>query len=69
MCIRDRTGTYIFLTFWALVVLFPFYWMLLTSVKSYGSYNACLLYTSSVSPPSVKIGSYRLMGFWMASRA
>ena len=35
-----KTGTYIFLTFWALVVLFPFYWMLLTSVKSYGSYNA-----------------------------
>ena len=21
-----KTGTYIFLTFWALVVLFPFYW-------------------------------------------
>ena len=28
------------LIFWALMVLFPFYWMLLTSVKSYGSYNA-----------------------------
>jgi multiple sugar transport system permease protein len=27
------------LIFWALVVLFPFYWMLLTSVKSYASYN------------------------------
>lgn len=25
--------TYIFLVFWALIVLFPFYWMLLTSVK------------------------------------
>lgn len=24
---------------WAVVVLFPFYWMVLTSVKSYGSYN------------------------------
>ena len=35
-----KAGTYIFLTFWAFVVLFPFYWMLLTSVKSYGSYNA-----------------------------
>ena len=32
--------TYTLLTFWAIVVLFPFYWMLLTSVKSYGSYNA-----------------------------
>lgn len=31
---------YIFLTFWAIMVLFPFYWMLLTSVKSYGAYNA-----------------------------
>ena len=28
------------LTIWALVVLFPFYWMLLSSVKSYSAYNA-----------------------------
>lgn len=28
------------LILWALVVLFPFYWMLLTSVKSYGAYNS-----------------------------
>ncbi len=28
------------LTLWAILVLFPFYWMLLTSVKSYGSYNS-----------------------------
>ena len=28
------------LIIWAIVVLFPFYWMLLTSVKSYGAYNA-----------------------------
>ena len=31
--------TYGFLSLWALIVLFPFYWMILTSVKSYGSYN------------------------------
>ena len=31
---------YISLTIWALVVLFPFYWMLLTSVKSYSAYNS-----------------------------
>ena len=31
--------TYAFLGFWALVVLFPFYWMVLSSVKSYGEYN------------------------------
>ena len=35
-----QVPTYIFLIIWALVVLFPFYWMLLSSVKSYGSYNA-----------------------------
>ena len=29
---------YTFLVFWAVMVLFPFYWMVLTSVKSYGSY-------------------------------
>ena len=32
--------TCLFLTFWALIVLFPFYWMALTSVKDYGAYNA-----------------------------
>lgn len=32
--------TYTLLAFWALIVLFPFYWMILTSVKSYGSYNS-----------------------------
>ena len=31
---------YTLLAIWALIVLFPFYWMLLTSLKSYGSYNA-----------------------------
>lgn len=31
---------YVFLVFWAVIVLFPFYWMLLTSVKSYGAYNS-----------------------------
>ena len=32
--------TYALLTLWAVVVLFPFYWMVLTSVKSYGAYNS-----------------------------
>ena len=32
--------TYALLTLWALIVLFPFYWMLLTSIKSYSSYNS-----------------------------
>ncbi len=35
-----KAGTYTLLVFWAVMVLFPFYWMVLTSVKSYGAYNA-----------------------------
>lgn len=31
---------YILLTLWALMVLFPFYWMILTSLKSYSAYNS-----------------------------
>ena len=32
--------TYTGLTIWALFVLFPFYWMILTSLKGYGAYNS-----------------------------
>lgn len=35
-----KTVTYILLSLWALMVLFPFYWMILTSVKDYGAYNS-----------------------------
>ena len=35
-----RAFTYLFLTIWAIFVLFPFYWMILTSVKSYSAYNS-----------------------------
>ena len=35
-----KTLIYLLLVVWALIVLFPFYWMILTSVKSYGAYNA-----------------------------
>ena len=31
--------TYFFLSLWALAVLFPFYWMVMTSFKSYSAYN------------------------------
>lgn len=31
---------YLLLTVWALLVLFPFYWMVLTSVKSYSAYSS-----------------------------
>ena len=35
-----RVITYVLLGLWAVIVLFPFYWMVLTSVKSYGAYNS-----------------------------
>ena len=38
--ITKNTVIYTLLTLWGMIVLFPFYWMTLTSVKSYGSYNA-----------------------------
>ena len=47
---RIKAVTYALLTVWAILVLFPFYWMVLTSVKSYGAYNSewiPLLYTLS----------------------
>lgn len=31
---------YTLLTLWAIMVLFPFYWMILTSLKSYSAYNS-----------------------------
>ncbi len=37
---RRKIIIYILLTIWALMVLFPFYWMVLTSLKSYGAYNS-----------------------------
>ena len=45
-----KTATYVLLAFWALIVLFPFYWMILTSLKSYSAYNSEYvpkLYTSA----------------------
>ncbi len=41
--IRSAAGKaiiYLLLVIWALAVLFPFYWMVLTSVKSYATYNS-----------------------------
>ena len=35
-----QTVTYALLTLWGLIVLFPFYWMVLTSIKSYSAYNS-----------------------------
>ena len=36
----SRALIYFFLAVWALIVLFPFYWMVLTSLKSFASYNS-----------------------------
>ena len=41
--VRRKVGSavkYILLGLWAVIVLFPFYWMILTSIKSYSAYNA-----------------------------
>ena len=35
-----RIAVYSLLTLWGIMVLFPFYWMILTSIKSYGAYNS-----------------------------
>lgn len=35
-----KIATYLFLAFWAIIVLFPFFWMLLTSVKTNTEYNS-----------------------------
>ena len=40
---KDRVlniAKYFFLVLWGLIVLFPFYWMILTSIKSFGAYNS-----------------------------
>jgi multiple sugar transport system permease protein len=38
--IVQKIFVYFFLTLWAVIVLFPFYWMVLTSIKSYSAYNS-----------------------------
>lgn len=56
---RRRVGkgiVYALLTVWGLIVLFPFYWMLLTSIKSYGSYNA--EYVPKFIATSPTLGNY-----------
>ena len=46
--------TYVFLSLWALVVLFPFYWMVLTSFKSYSTYNNEYVPKFYVSNPTLE---------------
>lgn len=35
-----KAAVYAVLVIWAVVVLFPFYWMIITSLKTHGAYNA-----------------------------
>ena len=45
---------YIFLGVWAIIVVFPFYWMILTSLKSYGTYNGEYIPKFFVSNPTLE---------------
>lgn len=46
--------TYTLLTIWALIVLFPFYWMVLSSIKSYSSYNSEYVPKFIAEAPTIK---------------
>ena len=46
--------TYFLLTVWALFVLFPFYWMVLTSLKSYSAYNGEYIPTFFTLSPTLE---------------
>ena len=52
-----KTFTYILLGIWAIMVLFPFYWMVLSSFKSYSSYNAEFVPRFIVTDPT--LANYR----------
>ncbi len=49
-----RAADYFFLVLWAVMVLFPFYWMILTSVKSYSSYNSEYIPTFFTLAPTLE---------------
>ncbi len=49
-----KSLTYLALSLWALAVLFPFFWMLLTSIKSYASYNGEKTPTFIVTDPTLE---------------
>lgn len=48
----SKIVVYALLSVWALVVLFPFYFMVLTSIKSFGAYNAERVPQLVVSEPT-----------------
>ncbi len=52
--IVSKIFVYLFLAIWAIIVLFPFYWMILTSFKSYSSYNSEYIPKFFVSNPTLE---------------
>lgn len=52
--IFKKVCIHIFLMMWAIIVLFPFYWMVLTSLKSYGSYNSEYIPKLFVASPTLE---------------
>lgn len=52
--IASRVITYALLSLWALIVLFPFYWMVLTSFKGYGEYNSEYIPKFFTSSPTLR---------------
>lgn len=52
--IISKIFIYLFLIIWAIIVLFPFYWMILTSLKSYSSYNSEYIPKFFVSNPTLE---------------
>ncbi|MCR5595750.1 MAG: carbohydrate ABC transporter permease [Lachnospiraceae bacterium] len=53
---KGISGTlkFIILGLWALIVLFPFYWMILTSLKGYGAYNSEYIPKLYVASPTLE---------------
>ena len=49
-----RIAVYAVLVVWALVVLFPFYWMIITSFKTHGAYNAEFVPKLFVASPTLE---------------
>ncbi|WP_026491109.1 carbohydrate ABC transporter permease [Butyrivibrio sp. XPD2002] len=52
--LTSGVARYLLLTLWALIVLFPFYWMILTSFKSYSSYNGEYVPRLIITSPTVQ---------------
>ena len=53
--INDKGGTYLFLMIMALIVLFPFYWMIISSLKSLEEYR---MSTPTFWPNTILLSNY-----------